>query len=295
LRSEVNLIEAYTASLKGAAIVSSSQQVQNYFTFAKTGSANTFYGNQSVSGSLTVNSTGASGISIISSTDSPTLNFTQLALANGGARNWRLIPNYEAWGTLDIQVSADNATLPSTTTRVSMTAAGDVNIKAGNLVMGTLGKGIDFSATANSAAGVMSSELLNDYEEGTWTPVITDLTNDATMDGTYTRGSYIKIGKQVTVRGYILTTSLGSVTGNVKIKGLPFTNGAGFASLGGGIIGTASGLNITAGHSVHISTPISGNHLGLSVGDDATGTTEMTAAEWSSDGQVQFLATYFVD
>ena len=158
------------------------------------------------------------------------------------------------------------------------------------------GKGIDFSATANSS-GTMTSELLNDYEEGTWTPVIGDVVgpNNATMDATYTRGSYIKIGRQVTVRGYILTTSLGSVTGNVKIKGLPFANGSGFASLGGGSIGTASGLNITAGHSVHLSTPIGETHLGLSVGDDAAGTTEMTAAEWSADGQIQMLATYFVD
>jgi hypothetical protein len=54
LRSEVNLIEAYTASLKAAAIVSSSIQIQNYFTFAQTASANTFYGNQIVTGSLNV-------------------------------------------------------------------------------------------------------------------------------------------------------------------------------------------------------------------------------------------------
>jgi hypothetical protein len=154
------------------------------------------------------------------------------------------------------------------------------------------GKGIDFSATSNSS-GTMTSELLNDYEEGTWTPVITDLTNDATMDGTFSLGSYTKIGRQVTVRGYVLTTSLGSVTGNVKIKGLPFANGGGFASLGGGSIGTADGLNITAGHSVHISTPLGQSYLGINVGDSATGTTEMTAAEWSADGQVQFLATYF--
>ena len=45
---------ALTASMKAEAIVSSSQQVQNYFTFAKTGSANTFYGNQIVTGSLNV-------------------------------------------------------------------------------------------------------------------------------------------------------------------------------------------------------------------------------------------------
>ena len=52
LRSEVNGIEAYTASLKGAAIVSSSQQITNYYKFAETASANTFYGNQTISGSL---------------------------------------------------------------------------------------------------------------------------------------------------------------------------------------------------------------------------------------------------
>jgi hypothetical protein len=55
LRSEVNLIEAYTASLKAAAIVSSSTQIQNYFLFAVTSSANTFYGDQTISGSLRVN------------------------------------------------------------------------------------------------------------------------------------------------------------------------------------------------------------------------------------------------
>jgi hypothetical protein len=48
--TELAPLMAYTASLKGAAIVSSSQQIQNYFTFARTGSVNTFYGNQTISG-----------------------------------------------------------------------------------------------------------------------------------------------------------------------------------------------------------------------------------------------------
>jgi hypothetical protein len=50
-----NELMALTASMKAAAIVSSSQQVQNYFTFAVTSSANTFYGDQTISGSLRVN------------------------------------------------------------------------------------------------------------------------------------------------------------------------------------------------------------------------------------------------
>jgi len=50
-----NELMALTASMKGQAIVSSSQQIQNYFTFARTGSANTFYDTQTISGSLRVN------------------------------------------------------------------------------------------------------------------------------------------------------------------------------------------------------------------------------------------------
>jgi hypothetical protein len=275
-------------------VVSSSQQITNYYKFAETASANTFYGNQSISGTLTatgtitMNKTG--GYGILAQDDGNNL------AANGAYIGWtNIAANRYFIGQLDTNNDLNYHYFNGSTWATSImkfTNAGGASF-ADNIVMAS-GKGIDFSATANSA-GTMTSELLNDYEEGTWTPVITDLTNDATMDGTYTRGSYIKIGKQVTVRGYILTTSLGSVTGNVKIKGLPFTNGGGFASLGGGSIGTASGLNITAGHSVHISTPLGSNHLGINVGDDAGGTTEMTAAEWSADGQVQMLATYFVD
>ena len=46
----------YTASLKSAAIVSSSTQIQNYNLFALTSSANTFYGNQTITGSLRLSS-----------------------------------------------------------------------------------------------------------------------------------------------------------------------------------------------------------------------------------------------
>ena len=298
--TELAPLMAYTASLKAAAIVSSSQQVQNYNLFAQTSSANTFYGNQTITGSLFISGSGGS--------QSQAVQIIRDTLGNGTTveENNMALTVLSAPGQTKLAMGASNAgnygyiqamqdgTSWNNRSLTLQPRGGDVTISNGNLVVAS-GKGIDFSATSNGS-GTMTSELLNDYEEGTWTPIIGDLVpNNATMDSTYTRGSYIKIGKQVTVRGYILTTSLGSVTGNVKIKGLPFANGGGFASLGGGSIGTASGLNITAGHSVHISTPIGEVHLGLNVGDDAIGTTEMTAAEWSADGQIQMLATYFVD
>ena len=54
------------------------------------------------------------------------------------------------------------------------TGSGNVTITNRNLIIGTSGKGIDFSATSNASTtgASMSNELFDDYEEGTWTPVL---------------------------------------------------------------------------------------------------------------------------
>ena len=51
--------------------------------------------------------------------------------------------------------------------RLRVNSSGDVTLNTGNLVIGTSGKGIDFSATANASNGSNINELLDDYEEGT--------------------------------------------------------------------------------------------------------------------------------
>ena len=84
--TELAPLMAYTASLKGAAIVSSSQQVQNYFTFARTGSVNTFFGNQGISGSLNVtNATGTNVTPQLTVTNTTTNGYGILRLV-GAAR-----------------------------------------------------------------------------------------------------------------------------------------------------------------------------------------------------------------
>ena len=92
------------------------------------------------------------------------------------------------------------------------TRYGDQTIIDGNLVIGTAGKGIDFSA--NSSAAGMTSELLDDYEEGTWTPANT---NAISINGTAT---YTKIGRLVICR-FDITAGASNTTGDMT--GLPFT------------------------------------------------------------------------
>ena len=102
---------------------------------------------------------------------------------------------------------------------------GNIRIDNGNLVIGTSGKGIDFSATS-SGSGTMTSELLADYEEGTWTPVIADAGSGGnTGTCTIINATYTKIGRQVTVQTLITTLNTTGMTGgNVFfVRGLPFT------------------------------------------------------------------------
>jgi hypothetical protein len=99
------------------------------------------------------------------------------------------------------------------------TRIGDQTIVNGNLVIGTSGKGIDFSATP----GTGTSELLDDYEEGTWTPVLSsDGTEPTSVVGTFL-GTYTKVGRLVTVYGVASFTTYSDGTGIGRLSGLPFT------------------------------------------------------------------------
>jgi hypothetical protein len=99
---------------------------------------------------------------------------------------------------------------------------------SGNILMGD-GAGIDFSATGDGS-GTMSSELLDDYEEGTFEPIFTS-TAGAFNSVTYnsdTGARYTKVGSLVTVTGCArcsaIDTSNISGGSTLCIGGLPFTN-----------------------------------------------------------------------
>jgi hypothetical protein len=112
----------------------------------------------------------------------------------------------------------DVATLASAF-EISSTA--NVTVTSGNLVIGTAGKGIDFSADP-SAAG-MTSELLDDYEEGTWTAALTLASGSVTYGSQL--GKYVKVGNVVTVNAWVYLTGVSSPTGDLTIT-LPIAMGA---------------------------------------------------------------------
>jgi len=102
--------------------------------------------------------------------------------------------------------------------------SGNVEINNGNLIIGTSGKGIDFSANGN--AGDMTSELLDDYETGVHYFTVTGGTSGSwTPRSGWHRMAYTKIGRQVTVTGQIEVSGSSSPVGECRVS-LPFTIGS---------------------------------------------------------------------
>lgn len=60
------------------------------------------------------------------------------------------------------------------------------------------------------------------FPTGTWSPVLSDGTNNATMQNT--AACYTKIGNRVFISGKLSVLSLGSVSGAVRVTGLPYTS-----------------------------------------------------------------------
>ena len=118
----------------------------------------------------------------------------------------------------------------------------NLTISNGNLVIGTAGKGIDFSAqTATSVSGTtVTSELLDHYEEGNWLPDIRGSSTAGTATYTSRNGRYVRIGRIVHVYTDV-RWSAHNGAGGLEVHGLPFPQTGGYWG--------HFGINYNAGHS----------------------------------------------
>ena len=99
---------------------------------------------------------------------------------------------------------------------------------------------IQFPATQVASA---NANTLDDYEEGTWTPVVTSTTG--TLTSTTSTGSYTKIGKVVTVNFRIAITNAGTGGGGLSVGSFPFAATNSTTLSGAAREDTAAGINIT--------------------------------------------------
>lgn len=104
--------------------------------------------------------------------------------------------------------------------RTPITLPGNVTLSTGDLVIGTAGKGLDFSA--NTSAPGMTKELFDWYEEGSFTPTYTSTATPPTVTYSHQYGKYTRIGRQVFFTVEIGTNSATAGTGLLAVGGLPF-------------------------------------------------------------------------
>lgn len=166
------------------------------------------------------------------------------------------------------------------------------SVIGGNLVVATSGNGIDFSATAHAAG--MTSEVFSDYEEGTWTPVLTCATpGDLNVVYSTQLGIYTKVGRLVTVYASVITSTFthSTASGAIRFTGLPFTVGQrGVGSIAFERITKANYTNFTA-----VANPTSTYaEVFASASAQVTSTVKITEMPTAGTVAIQFTLTYSV-
>lgn len=140
-----------------------------------------------------------------------------------------------------------------------------------------------------------NANTLDDYEEGSWTPVLGG--SSGTSGQTYSQqvGSYIKIGRFVYVFGAATLSALGTVTGNAIISGLPFTAAtiSGSGASGTLAIGFFSGLGQSI---VQVSGLVGSNatlaNIYVLTAAGASMTAPTASALWAATAALNFTGWY---
>ena len=85
----------------------------------------------------------------------------------------------------------------------------------------SVGSGVGFPATQSASAG---ANVLDDYEEGDWTPVIGGTSGQSGQSYSAQVGKYVKIGRAVYLTCKVLLSTKGTISGDGQLSGFPFTS-----------------------------------------------------------------------
>jgi hypothetical protein len=209
---------------------------------------------------------------------------SKVAFQQAAADKWDLRapavvdPSFELYNHRNTTVTLEFDALTN-----AATFAGNINAVAGGINLGATG----------------AANLLDDYEEGTWTPTITAQTAGSPTYSTQS-GNYRKIGNTVTIQGYAVLSGGTLPSGNyVSVGGLPFatqTTSPYTAAIGSLIYDNITGL--TAGDTIVMVVGQNGQTAINLWGQDETGLIEvngLAASRLTSTTSFYFSLTYYAD
>ena len=174
----------------------------------------------------------------------------------------------------------------------TLTIADGLTLSDGDVTLAS-GHGLAFTATGDGS-GTDSSELFDDYEEGTWTPSYEGSSSDPTVSYDSLRfGYYTKIGRHVFIIGRLRTDSVSSGSGDLQVTGLPYTesgiNGDNYTS-GGGVVSDTYGNN-----NPHSTMVLQNSNLFYLIYGNYSVNTVSHLGTGSNSNQIQFSLHYMTD
>jgi len=198
-----------------------------------------------------------------------------------------------------IQDTSGNNIINENANTITIGKSGDtVNLAAGssltspgltlsdNILFNTANKGIYLGVTSATA-----SNLLDDYEEGTFTPTIEGSSTPGTATYSLQLGRYTKVGNKVTIQ---LQVNWSSGTGSgtaMYVKGLPFTQSSGFIqSLTIGFIN-----NVTLASNTYAHANIANNNNYIRLFDEVVGGGATGDVAYDVAGEIGIGGTYIID
>ena len=169
-------------------------------------------------------------------------------------------------------------------------SSGNITITDGNLVVAS-GHGIDFSADAALSDGdaTLTSELFDDYEEGTWTATVSSNSGSVTVNTSNDECHYTKIGNRIFLSGSIGISSVSSPSGRLTINNKPFDTSGGEGGKRGVL--TVCFHNPASDEGSGIVGMIFESYSPIRIHNSSAGT-EVTAARLQSGSEIRFTGFY---
>jgi hypothetical protein len=290
------LLPSTTLDVKGTISLQATNSTNKWLAYTYTDNTLRLNYNGAGNDEVLINSSGQVGIGVSPLAKLHVNDTTYPSLRLSTATSYSNIYHDGTTGSITYSADDGNAIAGSShqfyvdgSSAMTIDSSGNVNITTGNLILDS-GAGIDFSDTPDGS-GTMTSELLDDYEEGTWTIGVSFSGAAVGVTTTSNTGKYTKIGRQVTLTGYLVLTSKGSSTGNATITGLPFTIGNNNANY------SAPSLwfyNITFANILFANGTINSTSIALQESTEAGVNSNITDADFANNTEVVLSFTYFV-